>query len=157
MLRKPRASREPLLSGFLLWRILFVSILFVVVIFGLFIYETHRGANLYYARTTVVNALVVMEIFYLINCRKIYDSVLNFEGLFGSLPVLTSISIVISLQIGFTYLPFMQTLFEAKPLLLTEWVIIISICIIMFVVIEFEKWVLHAIQKRKNSLHPTKK
>lgn len=147
MLHKPRNPHEKLLSGFLLWRILFVSILFITVTFGLFIYETRHGVSIDYARTTVVNILVMMEIFYLINCRKIYDSVLNIEGLFGSLPVIFSIGIVIFFQFIFTYLPFMQNIFETKSIPISEWLVIILISLCVFLVIELEKLVLRLIHK----------
>lgn len=147
MLRKPRNPHEDLLSGFLLWRILFVSILFVTIMFGLFIYETQHGIDIDYARTTVVNILVMMEIFYLINCRRIYDSVLNKEGLFGSIPVLFSIGLVILFQFGFTYLSFMQKIFETKSIPIKEWFIIVVISLCVFLIIELEKLVLRLIYK----------
>lgn len=147
MLYKPRDPREALLSQFLLWRILFVSILFVMVTFGLFIYETRYGVDIDFARTTVVNVLVMMEVFYLINCRKINNSVLNLEGIFGSLPVLISIGIVIILQIGFTYLPFMQEVFSTRSIPVSEWFVITIISIIIFLIIELEKWILRLMHK----------
>lgn len=147
MLRMPRDPHEALFSGLLLWRILFVSLIFVSVMFGLFIYETRHGINIDYARTTVVNVLVMMEIFYLINCRKIYNSVLNIEGIFGSLSVIFSMLLVILFQVGFTYLPFMQKIFGTKSISLNEWIVIVLISLGVFFLIELEKLVLRLLNK----------
>jgi potassium/sodium efflux P-type ATPase len=147
MLRRPRDPREALLSRFLVWRILFVSILFVTVTFGLFIYETRYGIDIDFARTTVVNVLVMMEISYLINCRKINNSVLNLDGFFGSLPVLISIALVIILQIGFTYLSLMQEIFATRSIPVSEWFIITLISFLVFLIIELEKWILRLMHK----------
>ncbi|RDI40171.1 cation-translocating P-type ATPase [Aquicella lusitana] len=149
MSRKPRDPHETLLSRFLLWRIIFVSFLFVLVMFGVFAYETKQGATIGLARTSVVNVLVLMEVFYLINCRKIYDSILNREGVLGSSPVLISIGLVIVFQIGFTYLPFMQMIFATKSISIGAWIALFSISFVVFLIIELEKWLMRIISNKK--------
>lgn len=141
MLQKPRDPKEPLLSKFLLWRIGFVSLLFLCSMFGLFIYETNQGADVALARTVVVNVLVLLEAVYLINCRHIYDSVLNKEGIFGSKPALIAIALVVALQLAFTYLPFMQFFFKTQALNLSQWITIIAISLLVFFILEFEKMI----------------
>jgi magnesium-transporting ATPase (P-type) len=147
----PRDAKEPLLSKFLLWRISFVSFLFLCSVFGLFIYEIKQGVDVDIVRTMVVNLLVLAEIFYLINCRRIYDSVLSTEGLFGSYPVLISIAIVLLLQIGFTYLPVMQYLFKTKPIDLLQWGFIVIIATTIFLIVEFEKKIIRRFSSRSAS------
>src|SRR3989338_6991475 len=68
MRRAPRAANEPILSGFMIWRISFVSALLAVGVVALFLWEIARGASLDAARTVAVNALVMGEIAYLFNC-----------------------------------------------------------------------------------------
>jgi magnesium-transporting ATPase (P-type) len=55
MRRPPRAPDEPFLSGFLVWRIVFVSVLFVIAVYGVFFWALQRGLSLELARTMVVN------------------------------------------------------------------------------------------------------
>jgi magnesium-transporting ATPase (P-type) len=69
MRRPPRRPDEPLLSGFLVWRVALVSALFLAGIFGMFAGSLHAGLSLEEARTAAVNTLVVMEIFYLFSVR----------------------------------------------------------------------------------------
>jgi len=69
MHRRPRRLDEPLLSGFLVWRVALVSALFLAGIFGMFAWSRSSGLSLEEARTAAVNTLVVMEIFYLFSVR----------------------------------------------------------------------------------------
>ena len=55
---------EPILTAFLLWRVLFVSTLFFAGIIGIFEWTEAHGASIAEARPWAVNTLVVMEVFY---------------------------------------------------------------------------------------------
>ncbi len=112
MARPPRPPDEPLLSGFLVWRILFVAALLVAGTFGLFAWSQAGGADLKQARTVAVNAIVVFEVFYLLNCRVIVAPSATRNGVLGSSAVLISIALVVALQLLYTYAPPLQALFE---------------------------------------------
>src|SRR3546814_4035177 len=71
-----------------------------------------RGLSVEEARTIVVNTIVVMEIFYLFSVRYLRLTSLTWEGVLGTPAVLIGVALVVALQLAFTYLPFMQTLFE---------------------------------------------
>ncbi|KPJ67362.1 MAG: carbonate dehydratase [Coxiella sp. DG_40] len=150
MLRKPRAPQQPILSPFLIWRITFVSILLVTSVFGLFLYERNfAGTDLDVARTVVVNMLVVGEIVYLINCRKIYSSSFNIRTIFGSRAALIAIVTVIIFQSLFTYLPIMQHFFGTEGIDLIHWLRIIILGSIIFVLVEGEKALWQYINSKK--------
>jgi calcium-translocating P-type ATPase len=146
----PRDPKEPLLSKFLLWRIGFVSLLFVASMYVLFFYGIQQAFSLELTRTMVVNELVLLEAVYLINCRHIISSVINKEGFFGSKPVLIAIFIVVMLQLLFTYLPLMQFFFKTKPLTLVHWFIVASLSICVFFIIEAEKYLVRKLHIRVN-------
>jgi magnesium-transporting ATPase (P-type) len=74
MQRPPRAPDAPLLSGFLLWRIVLVSLLFGAGAFGIFAWAEARGLAHEEARTMVVNTIVVMEFFYLFSVRYVHGT-----------------------------------------------------------------------------------
>ncbi len=142
MKRKPRAPHEPILSGFLIWRISFVSMLLVLCVSGLFLFERDIMMHgILKARTVVVNMLVVGEIFYLINCRRIFASAINIKTIFGSKPVLIAIAAVIIFQFLFTYAPFMQHFFNTVPISINQWVRIIILAVAVFVIVEIEKFI----------------
>jgi len=142
MQRPPRNTRDALLSRFMVWRILFVSLLMVAATFGLFIWERSSGASIEVARTVAVNMLVVAEIFYLLNTRYISRSVLSREGLLGNRKVLLAIVVVLLFQLLYTYLPLMQLFFQSAPLPAEAWLRIASAGLLLFILVELEKLVI---------------
>jgi magnesium-transporting ATPase (P-type) len=140
MRRPPRPPGEPLLSAYLLWRILLVSTLFVAGIFGMFAWSQHHGATLEEARTYAVNTLVAMEVFYLFNVRYLGSASLTLRGVIGTRAVLIAIGIVAVLQMTFTYAPFMNRFFDTRPVDLWHGVEIVAVGIALFALLEFEKW-----------------
>ena len=139
MSRPPRPPEEPLMSGFLIWRVAWVSLLLVIGTLWHYQYMLAGGASHQLASTTAINTLVVGQVFYLINSRFIHEPSWNIRGFLGSRAVLVSIAILALLQIGFTYLPFMQYIFKTEPVCLESWVRIVLFGIIVFLAVELEK------------------
>jgi magnesium-transporting ATPase (P-type) len=142
MKRPPRAPNAPILSGFLLWRIGFVSLIIVAGTFGLFLWERSQGTDIEIARTVAVNTLVMFEVFYLLNARYILAPAYTLEGLSGNRYVLLAIGLVIIFQVLFTHAPFMQHLFGTSPIDVVTWARVIVIAAAVFVLVEGEKWLL---------------
>ncbi|MEA3410822.1 MAG: cation-transporting P-type ATPase [Pseudomonadota bacterium] len=140
MNRPPRDPDEPILSGFLIWRTLFVSLLMVAGIFGLFLWEIDSGTSLDTARTVAVNTLVMFEVFYLLNTRYIRRSILSRKGLTGNRKVLVAIVLVVFFQFLFTYHPWMQQLFHTTPLDAKTWAVLVLVASSVFFVVELEKY-----------------
>ncbi len=139
MLRAPRDTHAPILSRFMTWRILFVSLLMVAGTFGLFLWEIDQGSSTEYARTVAVNTLVMLEVVYLLNTRYLHDSVLNREGLLGNRYVLIAIGLVLFFQLIFTYTPLMQTFFRVEGIGVDAWLRIIAVSLVVFILVELEK------------------
>ncbi|MFP3343961.1 HAD-IC family P-type ATPase [Halomonas sp. SIMBA_159] len=139
MQRKPRDPKAPLLDMFLLWRVVFVSTLLLVCVFGMFSGLVAQGGSVELARTGAVNMLVAGSAAYLINSRYLLNSTLSFQGIFGSKPVWLAISVVMVLQFSFTYLPFMQFIFASEGLSFFHWCAILIMSMSVYVVIELEK------------------
>jgi len=138
----PRAPDEPLLSGFFVWRVLLVSLLMAGAGIGLFLWELQQGTGLDSARTMALNAVVMCEVFYLINSRRIFASVLSFKGLFGSRAVLLAIAACLLLQALYTYAPPMQRLFHSTALDTAQWARVVLAGLAVFVIAELEKWLI---------------
>jgi magnesium-transporting ATPase (P-type) len=139
MRRRPRDVRAPMLSGFMTWRILFVSVLMVLGTFGLFLWERLQGTDIDTARTVAVNALVIAEVFYVFNTRYLTAPVLNRNGLLGNRYVLIAVGTVLFFQLLFTYLPLMQVFFSTAPVDLDSWLRILGVGILVFLAVEVEK------------------
>lgn len=140
MNRKPRKPKEPLLSGLLAWRIVFVSLIMVTGTFGLFLWERSSGTSIEEARTVTVNTLVMFEMFYVFNSRYLYHSVLNLHGLFGNWLVWLAIILLIVFQMGFTYWQPMQMLFGTDDLDAHTWKMIVAVASSVFILVEIEKF-----------------
>lgn len=139
MNRPPLDPGKSLLTGELAVRILLVGVLLLVGSFGLFEWELHQGRSIAVARTCAVNIFVFGELFYLFNCRSLRHSFFSL-GMFSNRWLLAGVGITIVLQIMFTYLPFMNTAFGSQPITLEEWGIIIIASLVVFSIIETEKW-----------------
>ena len=152
MRRPPRPPTESLISAFFVWRVAMVSVVMMAGALGLFLWELESGTTVEVARTIAVNAIVVAEMFYLVNSRRIEESVLNREGLFGNHYVLGAITACIGLQLLYTYMPFFQTVFGSSGLTLVEWVKVLGVGLTVFFVAEAEKWVVRRIRARNEGL-----
>jgi len=94
------------------------------------------------ARTMAVNTLVIAQAFYLFNSRFLVASSLRAELLFTNRAALLAVGVLVLLQLGFVYLPFMNTWFGTAPLELRHWLVPLGIGLVVFLLIEAEKaWV----------------
>ncbi|HSW32712.1 MAG TPA: cation-transporting P-type ATPase [Steroidobacteraceae bacterium] len=139
MLRKPRAPGQSLISRYLLWRIVFVSLLVVCGVFGMFFWTQQRGLSLEEARTVAVNTIVVMEIFYLFSIRYVHGTSLSWRAALGTPAVVTGVATVLLAQLLFTYWPAMNTVFKSRPVGLLDGIAIIAIGVVLLVILEAEQ------------------
>lgn len=139
MLRPPRARNEPLLSGELAWHILFVSVLFLAGVFGIYSYAVDQGYSIELARTMAVNTLVVMEIFHLFFIRNIYGTSLTWAAIRGTGVVWLTVLAVTMAQFAITYLPPLQAVFSTVAVPLWDGLIIVGVGVLLFVIVELEK------------------
>jgi potassium/sodium efflux P-type ATPase len=150
MRRAPRSAGEPILSGFMIWRISFVSVLLALGTIALFLWDTTRGVSIEESRTVAVNALVLGEMAYLFNCRYLLAPVRTWQDFTGNAYVLITIAILIVIQAIFTYAPFMQSLFGVVALDVEAWLRIVGFGVILFVAVEVEKIIIRTLSSRLN-------
>jgi magnesium-transporting ATPase (P-type) len=148
MRRPPRRPDEPMLSGFVVWRIVLVSALFTAGIFGMHAWALSQGADEAAARTVAVNSLVAMEVFYLFSVRYLKSPSFTLQGVKGTPLVLLSVVSVLVLQLVFTYAPFMNTLFDTRPMDLRSCLMVVGVGVVVLVLLEIEKTV-------RRRLYPT--
>ncbi len=151
MQRPPRNPNEPILSGFLIWRVTFVSLIILIGTFGLFLWERGNGTSIEEARTIAVNTLVMFEIFYLFSARYLHAPSLSYEGLTGNRYVLYAIGLLVIFQLGFTYLAPMQTLFATTGISVEAWVRIIAIGSSVLFLVETEKFLIRYYKEKRTS------
>ncbi|MCW8906510.1 MAG: cation-transporting P-type ATPase [Sedimenticola sp.] len=149
MRRSPRPASEAMLSGFLLWRIALVSVLMAAGVFGIFGWASMHGSTLQESRTYAVNTLVAMEVFYLFSVRYLRAPSFKLDQLFSSRAALIAVSVVVTLQLFFTYVPFMERFFDTRPVDFVHGVEIIALGMVLFMILELEKLALRRWRERQ--------
>ncbi len=138
MKRPPRNNKESMISLYFLWRIGFVSMIIGGLTFAVYLLLQEAGFSLEVSRTAATNTLVIGQMAYLFNCRKIHESVLG-KGFFTNKIVFLVSTILIILQLLFTYVPFMNVLFETGPMKFSLWIYPVIAGIVVFLAVELEK------------------
>ena len=140
MARPPHPTNEPLLTGFVLWRTIFVGLLLLSGAGLLFYFEQQDpDTTIEHARTLAVNALVLGQVFYLLNTRSFRAPAYTLSGLTGNPVVLIAIGAIVVLQLLLTYAPFMNVLFDTAPLGARDWLLCIAVGVAVFALVEGEK------------------
>ncbi len=149
MVRPPRRRDAPLLSGLMLWRIAFVSVLILAGVFGTFEWQSRRGMDIDTARTTAVNTLVAFEMAYLFSARHRLQAAFARDGLRGIRPALIAVGLTIVLQVAFTWWGPMQHLFQTRPLDLMTCAVIAGLAVSFLLLVEIEKAILRYTQQER--------
>jgi len=138
MRRPPRDPGLPILTKELLFRVLMVGLILLLAAFALFKVELMRGASVEAARTVAVNVFVMVEAFYLFNCRSLSRSVFA-VGFFTNKWVIFGFCLMITLQLIYTYAPFMNVAFKSAPVDLLSWLEVVAVGLGAYLIVELEK------------------
>jgi magnesium-transporting ATPase (P-type) len=142
MQRPPRVVNRPILDGFGIWRVIFVGLALLALTLWAFFWMKSKDASDELARAAAVNALVIGQIFYLLNSRYRIGSSLSLKAHLGNKYLPMGIGAVIALQLLFTYAPPLQALFETESLPLWVWPWLLVGGLVFFLVVETEKLIL---------------
>ena len=86
-----------------------------------------------------VNVFVFGEMFYLFNCRSLKQASWKTAAR-ANFYLWGGVGLMIVLQMLYTYVPGMNTLFGSAPMTLGEWALVIGAGIAIHVAVEVEKW-----------------
>jgi magnesium-transporting ATPase (P-type) len=144
MMRPPRAVDRPILTGFGMWRVLFVGLALLAVTLWAFFWMKAQGASDELARTVAVNVITIGQVFYLLNSRYLLDSSLSVSAHLGNRYLPLGVAAVVVLQLLFTYAPPLQAMFgnEAIPLRIWPWLFAAGLA--FFLVVEAEKLIIRS-------------
>ena len=132
-----------------MWRVVFVGALLLILTLWAFFWMKSQGASDPLARTVAVNALVIGQVFYLLNSRFKIDSSLSPFAHLGNRYLPMGIGAVIVLQLLYTYAPPLQYVFETEALPLGVWPWLLLGGLIFFLVVEAEKAIIRAMRSRE--------
>lgn len=146
MRRPPRNPSAPLFNAFITFRVVFVSILMTVGTVAVFNFDyknaleagVEAAAAASKAQTMAVTFVIVFQIFYMLNCRSLRDSIFKI-GWFSNQFVFVGIGSIVALQAMFIYLPIFQKIFNTTPLSLRDLAVTIGAGFLIFPVIGLVK------------------
>ncbi len=147
MKRPPRDPKASILSGVLLWRVVLVSGILLAGAFGLFVMEKKMGAHVAQARTVAVNVFVMVELFYLFNCRSLSSSMWSLGPLSNPWVIVGCFGMLLA-QLLFTYAPFMNSLFHSAPVGLDSWGRVLLVAVAGYMIVEMEKGIRRKLSKK---------
>jgi RND family efflux transporter MFP subunit len=149
MQRPPRMVSRPLLDSFAVWRVVFVGLALLALTLGAFFWMKSQGAADELARAVAVNALVIGQVFYLLNSRYKTESSFSIRAHLGNRYLPLGVGAVVLLQILFTYAPPVQRLFGTASVPSYVWPWLFLGGFLFFLVVEAEKFI---IRLRRSSL-----
>lgn len=146
MNRPPRKPDDPLFNTFITFRVIFVSILMTIGTIIMFNWqyknELSEGVSainaLQKAQTIAVTFVILFQIFYMINCRSLKDTIIKI-GVFSNKTIFIGIASILLLQALFIYTPFFQNIFGTTALGLRDVLLTIGAGFIIFPIIWIEK------------------
>jgi magnesium-transporting ATPase (P-type) len=147
MQRPPRAVDRPIVDGFGIWRVIFVGLALLVLTLGAFFWMKSNDASDALARAVAVNALVIGQVFYLLNSRYKVGSSLSLKAHLGNKYLPLGIGAIVVLQLLFTYAPPFQTLFDTESIPLRIWPKLILGGFIFFLLVEVEKIIVRMLHR----------
>lgn len=148
MKRPPRDPNEQLFSPFVIFRVFFVSVLMTAGTILLFNWsfsnQLAQGVSEQLAvaksQTIAVTFVVMFQIFYLLNCRSLKDTLVKI-GLLSNTTIFVGIASILVLQAMFVYLPFMQHVFGTTALDAKDIILSALAGFLIFLIIGVEKWI----------------
>jgi magnesium-transporting ATPase (P-type) len=152
MRRPPRAVDRAIVTGFGIWRIIFVGLALLAYTLLAFFWMKSQSASDGLARTVAVNAITIGQVFYLLNSRYLLGSSLSLKAHMGNKYLPVGIGAVVVLQLIFTYTPLFQAMFgnEAIPLWVWPWLIVGGL--VFFLVVEAEKLIIRSSEHLRRSV-----
>lgn len=148
MTRPPRNPAESLFNLLTTFRMFFVSILMTIGTIIIFNIEYSNTTNsgfsqiiaLAKAQTIAVTFVIIFQIFYMLNCRSLKDSIIKI-GLFSNYKVFIGIVSIIIFHAIFIYSPTMNSIFGTIPLNWSDLILPLLLGCSIFPIIGLEKWI----------------
>ncbi len=136
MQRSPRAGGGSIISLRELGFVLVVSLLIGGATLAAFFIARSTGADLDSARTVAVSVLALGQLAFLLNCRFLSRSSLTLDVLRGNRVIWLSAGALLVLQLLYTYVPFLNALFESRPLSPQAWLLPLGFAVVIFFAVE---------------------
>jgi len=154
MERPPRDPKASFLNFELLRRMVIVGVAMLIGAFAMFKYEMWYGSLAdtdlaeAAARTVAVNVFVMVEAFYLFNCRHLRRTAWE-SGLGGNPWAIAGFVTMVLAQLLLTYSPVMNAAFHTVAISGWAWVRVLAVAVAVFLIVEVETYLTHRHEHRR--------
>ncbi len=152
MQRPPRAVDRSIVTGFGVWRIIFIGLALLAYTLLAFFWIKSQGASDALARTVAVNAITIGQAFYLLNSRYLLNSSLSLKAHMGNRYLPLGILAVVILQLLFTYTTPFQAMFGNEAIPLWVWPRLLAGGLVFFLVVEAEKLIIRSSESLRTAV-----
>ena len=146
MRESPQERNKSILDGERRLLIAAISLVTGLSSLALFYYFYKIAGDIALARTVVFVALGLDSLLYVFSCRTLRHSIFH-SNFFRNKILLLAIVIGALLQLSAIYIPFFQRILQTVALGLSEWLVILSVCAVVIIMIEVMKWIFIARHK----------
>lgn len=136
MKRPPRPVGEGILSGYSIFRIIYVSLLIMLPAYLMALQFEGQALQ----QTILLQSVVLAQAGYMISCREILDFSLN-KSILQNKALFISLGLLAVLQSTIQLMPFAQDLLGTASLTLGQNLLVLGFAIVLFVTVELEKLV----------------
>ena len=143
MQRPPIDPRQTIFAHGLGWSILWVGLLIGAITLGLETWAINQGLE--HWQTMTFSVLCFCQLGLVLSIRSQHTSLFSL-GLFSNKPLLGAVALSFGLQLMIIYLPFLNNLFNTKPLTMAELGITMVASSVVFWAVELQKF----ISRRRN-------
>ncbi|HOE44916.1 cation-translocating P-type ATPase [Methanothrix soehngenii] len=145
MKRKPRDPKESMPSRPLMIYTLGIAATIVAGTLGMYIITLQSNPDLSYARTVAFVGLGFFTVYNAYSSRSLQESVFRMNPL-GNKTLLMGIAASILAILAVVYIPFMQFIFETKPLTSESWILILTTGLVVVLAAEVMKKILSGLR-----------
>lgn len=145
MKRKPRDPKESMPSRPLMIYTLGIAATIVAGTLGMYIITLQSNPDLSYARTVAFVGLGFFTVYNAYSSRSLQESVFRMNPL-GNKTLLMGIAASILAILAVVYIPFMQFIFETRPLTSESWILILTTGLVVVLAAEVMKKILSGLR-----------
>ena len=145
MKRKPRDPKESMPSRPLMIYTLGIAATIVAGTLGMYIITLQSNPDLSYARTVAFVGLGFFTVYNAYSSRSLQESVFRMNPL-GNKTLLIGIAASILAILAVVYIPFMQFIFETRPLSSESWILILTTGLVVVLAAEVMKKILSGLR-----------
>jgi len=142
MSRPPRDPRAPLLDKYVTWRTFIVTVAMVVAILGNTEWEARLGGSSREQHAIAMSTLIVAQALYCLNCRFLFASSLTPHVFVGNPWLLAMVVLNGAVQAFLVHTPGVQEVWGMASLNGLQWLRIIFLPVILFLMVEVEKYIM---------------